>query len=119
MKPSSGAPAIVVHQIYSASRRRLHPPPDAARSPTETASRRVGLIAGLRATNQRVFSSSMPINAEGLGDRICRFTFGGTQGDFLAQLEPELGPSDLYALCPGSGHAGSGPFADLQRLDIS
>ena len=44
------------------------------------------------------------------------FTPCSQPSDLMTKLGSEPRPTDLYALCLGSRHASSGPFANLLRL---
>jgi hypothetical protein len=58
----------------------------------------------------------MPVYVKRFRNRMGRLARCRSPSDLMAQFGGELRPTDLYALCLGSRHASSGPFANLLRL---
>jgi hypothetical protein len=66
----------------------------------------------------QILGRRMPIYVKRFRNCIGRLARCRSPSDFITQFGDEPRPADLDALCPGSRHASSGPFADLLRLDL-
>jgi hypothetical protein len=60
----------------------------------------------------------MPVYVKRFRNRLGRLALCRSASDLVTECGGEPRPTNLDALCPGSRHASSCPFADLLRLDL-